>query len=471
MVVELLAAAGLGAAGLIGWCLRRPLVAVAVVVAALPVGDRAVPHFPGGASAITLVAGVAVLLGAAAALHHRLRVPLRCPLVAAAAVLLGSAALSVLVAVSPPAALKLAATYLVAFGVAVLVVVTARTGSDLMALLRLFVAAAGGLCLVSVAELAGRGTTVVAVAGGAVVNNRLTGSFAQPNELGLFAGITAVCAVALAVAARHRVDVALGLAGGAAGLGALALSLSRGAWAGTAVGLLLLPVLLPEVRRRFVALVATAVAVAALGLAVSAGGPLGTVLADRLASFAHPTANPYDARPAIWAEALRQVEARPLLGAGPGGYPVLAATSVSSAVRGTAPAHAHDLALTVAAEQGLVGVGALGWLVLVGGRTVLRARRRLPPGPGRTVFGAAAGGLAVVLGQGIVDYPVRNALLAITSWLLIGWLAAVDRVAAADGPTAPAARCPATSPAERPAVTPAGTPGRPTAPAGAADPG
>jgi O-antigen ligase len=78
-----------------------------------------------------------------------------------------------------------------------------------------------------------------------------------------------------------------------------------------------------------------------------------------------------------WGEALRLFWERPLVGWGPGCYP---------AVAGLEHPHADNFILTVAAEMGLVGLAAWGWLLVAVGRLVVRSEARAR-------FGLAAWGI------------------------------------------------------------------------------
>ena len=100
--------------------------------------------------------------------------------------------------------------------------------------------------------------------------------------------------------------------------------------------------------------------------------------------------------------------------------------------------HAHNLALAVGAEQGVLGVTALLVATGVGAREALRNSRatrlhassddsRSRATSGLTVRGVSAGAsaaLAAVIGHGAVDYPLRNPVIATLAWLFIGLLAA-----------------------------------------------
>jgi O-antigen ligase len=173
---------------------------------------------------------------------------------------------------------------------------------------------------------------------------------------------------------------------------------------------------------------------AVLCLALGAAGiaarrqPVVSVLADRLGSLLSGARNPYDDRPAIWRAAVGLWSERPALGVGPGGYPVLAARDGPLSV--SAPLHAHSLLLTVGSEQGLVGLAALLGVIAAAVRSVARARTA--GGPGEEVLAGAAAALTALLGQGLVDYPLRNPVLATLVWLLVGLLAAAAAAGYAD---------------------------------------
>jgi O-antigen ligase len=307
--------------------------------------------------------------------------------------------------------------------------------------------------------------------GGSLVQNRATGMFGQPNELGSLAAAVAVLALAVLLALPRRHPLRL-LAGAAAAVGylALAASLSRGGWIGAAIGFVVLLALLPPRPRRRVlaglAAVAGAVLLAAVVLPGVSGRPAGSALSvvgDRAVSLVSGEQNPYDDRPAIYREALRQWARRPQLGSGPGGYPVLA-RSGSGQLGLTGPEHAHSLALTIGAEQGLLGLAALGLAAGVGVVGAIRAARRFSHDDGggageQVLLAGAAAVLSTVLGQGLVDFPLRNPVVESVTWLAVGLLAAACRLPVrVDGAGRVSTGAPVLSPAAERVVVPAVVP-------------
>jgi O-antigen ligase len=180
--------------------------------------------------------------------------------------------------------------------------------------------------------------------------------------------------------------------------------------------------LLPQGRRtlNYVTLAAAA-CIAALWWSPATGGLLG-LLGERLRSANDPTSNPYDARPAIWDEAREQLGNRPLLGSGPNGYSALARDEGAS-FGVIEPDHAHSLYLSVAAEQGVVGV-----LLLMGLMCcclyVARKGRHARTSERQTVVAAAGAALTALAAQGSVDYVLGSPVISALCWLLLGMLAA-----------------------------------------------
>jgi O-antigen ligase len=297
-----------------------------------------------------------------------------------------------------------------------------------------------GICLYSLRHIG----QLRSIAHAQHVDNRLHGAFTEPNQFGGFCAIVFVVALGATFGARTRRSRYLCATAALIALIPLVLTLSRGAWLGTSLALLVLATLLPHARRRLLAVsLPVLVALPLLGVLLPES-PEVHIVADRFATLTHPKADPYDARPAIWAEAIREIEASPWLGHGPGQFPVVSeqATSVSSTVFAL---HAHDVLLTVSAE---IGVPAA---LLVIGFTISmfvvlrRLLRRLPRGPDQALLAGLAAALAILVGQGSVDFELRNADIFLLFSVLVGLALAAVRWAAGQSPasdTPPSARQP-----------------------------
>lgn len=261
--------------------------------------------------------------------------------------------------------------------------------------------------------------------GGSVVKGRATGIFTQPNQLGTFAATGTLIGVGLFFHVRSwRLRW---LVAGATGIAlvALLLSLSRGAWIGFCVGAVVLLFKLPQARR---ALAVAFVPLVILALAIGSFAPTSPqveIVGERLKSITGER-NPYDDRPAIWAEAVREIQVDPITGQGPGSFPV-ASTRATSESRTTFADHAHNLLLTWSAEDGLVA-SAIAVLLAVALALRLRRVTRLVPEAQGLVAGVSAA-LAAVAGQGTVDYTLRNSVVLTTLFVVLGAAFALDRLA------------------------------------------
>ncbi len=440
----MVAVPAMAAFAMLAW--RWPALAICLVPVSFPVQQLDLPGLP--------VPAVHLATAAAVALVAVRRRAARQPLVASSAILFTaglvtlSALVSTVVSADPQAALRLDAGYLLGLVLAGATMVACPEARSL----RLVIAATcvvgtviGAAGLRSVSDLR-------AHFGGSVVDNRATGFFGQPNELGTFEAVLVVLSFGLFFSARTLWPRVAALVSVVVSLGALVFSLSRGSWIGLGLGLAVFLVLAPRARLPVLGAAGTALAAAAAAAVTLPGSPMLSIVVERAASLVAGQRNPYDDRPAIWAEALRQIALRPVLGSGPGGYPAIAVYR-PSAVSTVAPDHAHDLFLTVFAEQGLLGLGALAAAVTVAVVGVVRAvawheswpgwgwATRRPEHSERAMLASVAGALAAVLGEGLLDYPLRNAVLATTVWMLVGLLAAAvshRRQLGGGNPSAPA---------------------------------
>lgn len=263
---------------------------------------------------------------------------------------------------------------------------------------------------------------------GSVITGRAVGIFSEPNQLGTFSGIGFFTAMGIGFAAstaRTRLLAFLGCAACALGL---VLSLSRGAWIGFGFGMLVLLLTLPEARRALLPLTAALLLVAAGFGAFAPENPQVQVVGARFRSITGEK-NPYDNRPAIWAEAISLTEQHPWLGAGPGSFPTVSTTTTSNN-RATSAAHAHNILLTWSSEAGVPAALLILALAVHVGILFSRARRRARRiGHHReaALMCGLTAALVAVLGQGLVDYTLRNAVVFTTTFFVLGCLLVVIR--------------------------------------------
>jgi O-antigen ligase len=207
------------------------------------------------------------------------------------------------------------------------------------------------------------------------------------------------------------------------------LTLSRGAWFGTAAGLVGFAVLMPQSRRRLLAVGAVMLVAAVVALNVG-GREAVDIVASRVATVDQPLANPSDERPRIWRVASEAMSEHPVAGVGPGGFPV-AWRDAGEATAVGVPLHAHSMVLTVGAELGLAGLlffaGLVASVGLSATRTIttLRAHGRADAA---SLIAAAVAALLVYAGQGVVDFTLRNATLHLLAWSLVGVVLAGQQV-------------------------------------------
>ncbi len=266
--------------------------------------------------------------------------------------------------------------------------------------------------------------------GGAVVSGRVTGIFAQPNEFGLFVAMALMLAMT-PLSAQHLLVRVLSRGTVLILLVSLAVSLSRGAWLGAIAGTAGLVLLVPTTRRRLLRSLAPALVLLAVVLAVAPTQPQLSIFTSRVQTITERAENPYDERPAIYAEAIRLAADRPWTGQGPGTFPFASASSIrEGALR--EEEHAHNALLTVAAEAGLLGVVAVVGLTLSVLISVLRTCLRVSATGALRDTAAVAGtgaALLVVVGHGVIDYPLRNPVIFLLVWMLVGLAFASDRLA------------------------------------------
>lgn len=272
--------------------------------------------------------------------------------------------------------------------------------------------------------------------GGAVIEGRATSVFGQPNEYGVYCMMLLLVSLAVLIGTTGWLRW-LGLAAAVATGAGLVQSYSRGSWIGAVVGLIVLVIVLPQARRPVAVTVALGAVLFAGYAAAVPDDPTVGLVTSRVDSILNPAENPDDDRPIIVAEGLRQFGEYPVLGVGPNAFMLEGATHRSLEVE-VGAVHAHNMVLTVAAEQGLFGLAAM--MVIMGVVIVrcvpvlpiaIRARSRGRDPGGDWVAVVLAGTMAALSASmisGLVDAPLRNALMRTTLWFTIGMAVACGEI-------------------------------------------
>jgi len=219
----------------------------------------------------------------------------------------------------------------------------------------------------------------------------------------------------------------------------LALSLSRGGFL-AALGALLVMLGWAPLRR-----IAAAAAVGLVLLTVLNANPLaGTqqvrTVVNRVSSVRQQSGSQTDQRALIYSETPRMIADYWVTGVGALNYPNVAPRyGIIDPQTGETFDHAHNIALTIGAEFGFLGLIALAWLVIALARVLAAACRRRPGRPRE--LGFAVTGALVALGlQGLVDFTLRSNIIAAVTFIILGALVAITRAAQAAEPAAGALR-------------------------------
>lgn len=277
----------------------------------------------------------------------------------------------------------------------------------------------------------GHAGSLQSVAGGQAVDNRLHGTFTEPNQFGGFCGIVVIVAIGVALGARSRLERYLASAAALLVGVAMLLALSRGAWVGFGLAGILLLVLVPKARRALGVGLLVAMLVVPLADTFTPDNPQVKVVRQRVSTLRLPTNTVYDSRPAIWREALREIADQPIIGQGPGQFPVVSAQPASDAATVYAD-HAHNVLLTVAAEAGIPAALLLVGFTLSMLGLLVRTVRSLRGSPDAALIAGLGSALVVVIGQGLVDFTLRNADIFALLAVMVGLLLAAARAVHAD---------------------------------------
>jgi O-antigen ligase len=412
-VVPVVATAGVAAVVLAVW---RPLAALHLAVAAIPLellSLRVGPAALTPAEALFALSGVgwgARRLATGASLTAPS--PLNAPF------LIGLFPLAVGAALAQDglAAQKVAVMW-ASFVLVYMMLNVEATARTVRTLLATFAVSGTVVAAVAIIKLGGKEPELISA--GAVAVGRATGTFSHPNTLAAFfvlaLPVPLVFAFVSKPATRPLMASMFGLI-----FAALIFSLSRSGILAAAAALLVLLGWRP-VRRAAALLTLAIVLLTIAGQNPIVGSTTFELVTTRLGSIRYTSAATGDDRVAIWRETPRIVEDHPLVGVGAGNFPTVSGRY--GIVPSTFPpdrfAHAHDVPLTIAAERGLIGLGALVWgaIALVG--TMARACRRTTGAERGLAFATAAalGGFAI---QGLVDYALGTNVIVAMFFVLAG---------------------------------------------------
>jgi O-antigen ligase len=400
----------------------RPMAGVTLAMLAIPLERIAVPA--GAAAELTPAKGVLLLVAAAAAVRWVIgglprylnRVWL--PFVGLLAVM----ALGVTFAPDSFVVAKVTFQWAAFALVAVLV-----ANADRRQLEQLFmgIAVAGGILGAIAATTSGQQTLV---AGGDAATGRAQAGFEHPAVLAFFLVLAFGPAIALTIAgSRQELRPIWAVCAALCGAG-IAFSLTRGAMLGLAVALAVL-LLIPAFRRWSVVAFAGLALFAAFNAQAIRNSPQLEVIGQRLATVgqgARSTAS--NQRPYIWAKTPQMIVDHPFLGVGTGNYPLYAPRYAIVGWGGAPYVHAHNVPLTVAAENGLVGAAFLLWfgfgIVVIAVRALVRGRGS----PHYPFLVAPAASIAGAFVTGMIDYPPGTIVIMGATLVLIGALLAGARL-------------------------------------------
>ena len=294
-------------------------------------------------------------------------------------------------------------------------------------------AVAGGVTgAIAVVESGGQQQDLSAF--GTLATNRATGSFAQPNLLGLMLALAIPAQLVLAFRGTPWLRILAITALALTGTG-LALSLSRGAFVGVIAVLAFFLLWRPF---RVAALVAVAMVLCLSVVGVNATGPFidQEVVVQRLTSTGVAVETVSDPRVLVYRAAPKMIEHHPLFGVGADNFVSLAPEfGLVDPRSGAVLTHAHNTPLAIVTELGLLGLAALAWVSVALAKTLL-ATRWLPDPTDRTYAFGIAGSFAALAVTGLFDHALTVNAVTALAFLLAGCAVALGKgIVSKDAPT------------------------------------
>jgi len=194
----------------------------------------------------------------------------------------------------------------------------------------------------------------------------------------------------------------------------LALTYTRGAWIATVLALVFLAFL--RSKKLLVLLIIVLLIVPFVTPEQMKDRALTVLHIDKMATK----------RPYIWQEALSIVKDFPLLGCGLNTYTIVAPRYKLPGGGGHYP---HNSYLHMAAESGLLGLGAFLWIILVLFRKALANLVKIKDGFHGAVLAGLLAGLFAFLAHSFVDTNFYSLQLGNLMWFIMGLIVAIQKIA------------------------------------------
>lgn len=414
VALALMAAAAVAAAAI--W---RPMYGVYAAILALPLEVLDLRF--GGNAGLSPAEGL-LLLTAAAAIPRLLQRGARAPAAPHLwlAGFLALASLGILFAEDPFTVGKIVALWSAFLALSVLVASASR--EELERVLACIAVTGGLLGLVAIL---GAGPQELQ-SGGTVASNRAEATFAHPNVLAFNLLLAIPLALVLALEARRPTIRVVCLVSAGLGIAGLMLTLSRGGLVGGAVSLVVL-LTWPRLRRYALALLAVLAIFALFNINSLQATSTVSLVGQRIATLTTSEGQRGGRRIEIWSATPGIVVDYPFLGVGEGNYPNVSPDYGIRDTGGLPFDHAHNIALTIAAESGLIGLLLFGGFAVSAGRTATSALRGRLPGiyPPALAIAAALTGLLVT---SVGEYPPRTNVVMALILIEVGALVGYDRL-------------------------------------------
>src|SRR3989338_1741229 len=243
---------------------------------------------------------------------------------------------------------------------------------------------------------------------------RVTSVYSYPNAVGLYVGPILAMEITWLLQrfkkqTHNLVEMFWYLFAALLGAGAIIFSVTRGAWVGVAVSVLV--ALLFTFRARCKYIIGTVAVFIFLSALVPA-------VRERILPYATLQSTSGKVRLIVWQETLAMLRDHPLTGAGLAGYQTTLAPCHQPWHKEASPyalevfLYPHNIFLNFWSELGLGGLLVFMWLVVVFVRLIWQRRER-------TLSVVALAGMTALIVHGLVDVPYFKNDLAVLFWVII----------------------------------------------------